>query len=88
MDERESDPSEPERSNPHTIVHLRRRDYENPAVRARWHSRGYSTMPPMEGHDPYIRCPICSTDEEPEKPDCPYCGQGPCFFSQLLKRSD
>jgi hypothetical protein len=67
----------------HRVVHLRRAEYEDPAVRAAWQERGYATMPPMEGHDPHRRCPICSTDEEPKK-DCPYCGEGPCLLRQLL----
>lgn len=71
----------------HRIVHLRRADLDKPEIAASWHGRGYATMPPMEGHDPYIRCPICSTDE-PERPDCAICGRGPCALTRLFGRSD
>jgi hypothetical protein len=89
MDERELPREESLPGKPHKIVHLRRADLDKPEIAASWHSRGYATLGPMEGHDPYIRCPICSTGEDPpEKPECPYCGPGPCFFARLLKRSD
>ena len=88
MDEHELPPkpmSEPMPGKPHRIVHLRRRDLDDPSVAAGWHARGYATLGPIEGHDPYVRCPICSTDTpEPEKPDCPVCGQGPCQLRRIL----
>jgi hypothetical protein len=67
----------------HAIVHLRRADLDNPQVAAGWHARGYATLGPVEGHDPYQRCPICSTDEP--DPDCAICGQGPCALTRLLR---
>jgi hypothetical protein len=70
------------------VVHLRRADYEDPAVRATWHARGYATVAPMEGHDPDRRCPICSDggepEPEPERGGCPMCGTGPCPLAALL----
>jgi len=80
------EPQEPRSAydKPYRIVHLRRADYEDPAVRAQWQARGFATLYPVEGHDPYVRCPICSTDEKPARPDCPYCGQGPCLLASLL----
>lgn len=72
---------------PVRIVHLRRADYGKPEVRKRWQDLGYATLGPMEGHDPYVRCPICSTDtpapDKPPREDCSLCGQGPCAFTGL-----
>jgi hypothetical protein len=71
---------------PVRIVHLRQADMDNAAVRTSWQQRGYATLGPVEGHDPYQRCPVCSTDEPgPEKPreDCAICGQGPCALTGL-----
>ena len=81
----EEEPSRAEHSTdkPHRVVHLRRADYDDPDARAPWHARGYAVLPPTEGHDPYKRCPICSTDEP--DPDCEYCGQGPCLMRALLR---
>lgn len=68
----------------HAIVHLRRADYEKEAVRASWQKRGYAVLGPVEGHDPYQWCPICSTGEpDPPREDCALCGQGPCAFTGL-----
>lgn len=69
---------------PVRIVHLRRAEYEEAAARAAWHRRGYATLGPVEGHDPYERCPHCSTDTPP--PRCP-CGAEPagrCPLAWLL----
>jgi hypothetical protein len=79
--------SEPEMSDDkaYSIVHLRRAEIEDPAVRASWQARGYATLGPVEGHDPHVRCPICSTDEPPE--DCALCGQGPCAFTGKARRA-
>jgi hypothetical protein len=65
------------------VVHLRTAEYNDPAVRAAWQAKGSAVLGPMEGHVPYIRCPICSTDEpEPEEKDCAICGAGPCLFRE------
>jgi hypothetical protein len=70
-------PEEPAR-----VVHLRRADYDDPAVRASWQAQGFATLGPAEGHEPYVRCPICSTGKEPpDPPDCVLCGQGPCWIT-------
>jgi hypothetical protein len=78
----ETEVSRPAKIRPVRIVHLRRADLDDPRVAAGWHARGYATLGPVEGHDPYQRCPICSTDgPDPEKPECGFCGQGPCIFT-------
>jgi hypothetical protein len=69
---------------PVRIVHLRRAEIADPAVRAAWHARGYATLPPVEGHDPHRRCPVCSTDH---LPPCPLCGRAvgePCALVRWL----
>jgi hypothetical protein len=65
------------------VVHLRRADYDDPTVRASWQAQGFATLGPVEGHDPYVRCPICSTDPQPppDLPGCGLCGQGPCWLT-------
>ena len=47
-------------SGPVRVVHLHRADYEDAEVRAAWHARGFSTLSPVEGHDPDVWCPVCS----------------------------
>ena len=53
---------------PYRIVHLRTAEYQDEALRARRQACGYAVMRPMEGHDPHIRCPVCSTDKPSSKP--------------------
>jgi hypothetical protein len=81
--------SKPQDSTDHPVqvVHLRRAEIDDPAVRQHWQDRGYATLGPVEGHDPHQRCPICSTDKPPEPPKkgCPYCGEGPCRLGELLR---
>jgi len=81
--DRLSESSGPRNSSPVRVVHLRRAEIDDPAVRRHWQDQGYATLPPVEGHDPHQRCPVCSTDKP--KPDCPYCGQGPCWLSKLFR---
>ena len=79
MPERQEEPkdSENREDRPVRVVHLRRAEYDDIEVRRKWQARGYATMPPMEGHDPHKRCPVCSTD-------CQDCGSGPCLLDKLL----
>jgi hypothetical protein len=71
---------------PVAVVHLRRAEISDPAIRAEWQARGYATLGPVEGHDPHQLCPICSTGEPPpEKPGCSICGQGPCRLADLIR---
>lgn len=84
---RPPEPSPPETSSPTpvSVVHLRRAEYEDPAIRAIWQRRGFATLGPTEGHDPYVRCPICSTDTPPEPCPCGY--PRPCPLAALLGRA-
>jgi hypothetical protein len=47
---------------PVSVVHLRRAEIDDEAVRAGWHARGYATVGPVEGHDPHLWCPHCSVE--------------------------
>lgn len=80
----ELDPGPQYETRPVRVVHLRRAEYDDTAVRASWQAAGYATMGPVEGHDPYRRCPHCSTDQ---LLPCPLCGrevEKPCALLRWL----